>query len=58
MPGIKRLIAISESPAEQEKCEQTLEHRSLLKSWSFWNGVRGLLYLCSGGATLWAAIFR
>lgn len=57
LPGIKRLIAISESPAEQEKCEQTLEHRRLLKSWSYWNGVRGMLYLCGGGASLWAGIF-
>ncbi|CZT24077.1 uncharacterized protein RCC_09794 [Ramularia collo-cygni] len=57
MPGIKRLIAISESPAEQEKCDQTLEHRQLLKSWSFWNGVRVVLYLCGGCVGLWAGVF-
>lgn len=57
LPGIQRLIAISESQAEQEKSDKTLEHRELLKSWSFWNGVRAVLYLGSGGMSLWAGIF-
>lgn len=57
LPGIKRLVAISESQIEQEKCDRTLEHRKLLKSWSYWNGIRGMLYLASGGACLWAGIF-
>lgn len=57
LPGIKRLIEISESQVEQENCEKTLEHRELLQSWSFWNGVRAACYLCSGGLSLWAGIF-
>ncbi|CAK3928674.1 Hypothetical predicted protein [Lecanosticta acicola] len=57
MGGSKRLLAISESVEEQNKSEQTLEHRQLFKSWAFHNHVRNLLYTVGGFASLWAGIY-
>lgn len=45
MPGIKRLIAMSESSAEQENTARTGEHVELLKKWAAQNYVRGSLFL-------------
>lgn len=57
MPGIKRLIAISESPEAQEKSEQDLEHRQLLRGWVIHNYVRTVMYVVGGGLGLWAGVF-
>lgn len=56
MPGIKRLIAISEDEEVQEKTEQTLEHRQLMIRWVKQNYLRSTAALVSGLVGLWASI--
>lgn len=54
MPGIQRLIAISESSAAQEKADANLEHRQLLIKWVKQNYVRALAMMVGGLAGLQA----
>lgn len=56
LPGITRLIQISEDREVQSKSEQTLEHRQLLKKWVAQNYVRSVLFLTSGFVGLWATV--
>jgi len=57
-PGIQRLIHISENAKEQEKAEQTLEHRQLLKAWVAQNYARATFFLISGATGLALSLLR
>ena len=48
MPGIKKLLGISEDKAKQTKSDQNLEHRQLLKTWVAQNYFRASLFLTGG----------
>lgn len=56
MPGINRLIRISDDKRVQEKAEQTLEHRQLMVRWVEQNYLRSAAALLSGLAGLWASL--
>lgn len=56
LPGIERLVVISENDEMQRKSEQTLEHRQLLRSWVNQNYVRCAAALASGLVGAWASV--
>ena len=56
MPGIQRLLTISESSVEQEKVEKTKEHVDLLKAWTAHNYLRAALYFAGGMCGLVAVV--
>ncbi|EMC93401.1 hypothetical protein BAUCODRAFT_76104 [Baudoinia panamericana UAMH 10762] len=52
LPGINKLIAISQSKVKQEKATASLEARQLLTRWNAQNAVRASLFLVAGLAAL------
>nr|OQO11973.1 hypothetical protein B0A51_17083 [Rachicladosporium sp. CCFEE 5018] len=56
MPGISRLLAISEDEAAQHKCGGSGEHTYLLKKWVGQNYIRASFFLIAGLTGLWASL--
>ena len=56
MPGIRKLIAISDDKAMQDICEETGEHVKLLRNWIWQNYVRSVVVLGAGLVGLWASL--